>query len=110
MTEIKGDLISREALKRAICIKFYTTPYYKHILDEIDNAPTVDRPQGEWISVKERLPKQTTAYIVTIKFIEDYEECIMTDTVIYNIKFGWNTADEVIAWQPLPEPYEKRGG
>ena len=61
-----GDL---DALKRAACVKFYTTPYYKHILDLIDNAPTVDmntelsvaylkgrrqgqsdvRPQGEWI-------------------------------------------------------------
>ena len=68
MTNNKGDLISREALKKTMCIKFYTTPYYKHILDEIDNAPTVcgnnpkwcescvskgkcasTRPQGKWV-------------------------------------------------------------
>lgn len=67
---MNNDLISREALKRAACVKFYTSPYYKHILDLIDNAPTVntdlskysdklwkeayergmnERPHGEWI-------------------------------------------------------------
>ena len=69
MSKTNGDLISREALIREACIKFYTTPYYKHILDLINNAPTVavnckecdgyeagysaglndaEIPQGEW--------------------------------------------------------------
>lgn len=68
---MNNDLISREALRKAACVKFYTTPYYKHILDLIDNAPAVEintndieykayckgledgkkiaRPQGEWL-------------------------------------------------------------
>lgn len=77
MTEIR--LIDADDLKKAACVKFYTTPYYKHILDLIDNAPTVEindksseiaqksielgrklgrlegkaeRPQGEWIMNK----------------------------------------------------------
>ena len=41
---MNNDLISREALKRVACVKFYTTPYYKHILDLIDDAPTVKVP------------------------------------------------------------------
>lgn len=49
-----NDLISREALERVACVKFYTTPYYKHILDLIDNAPTVEeKPQGEWQPISE---------------------------------------------------------
>lgn len=73
---MNDDLISREALIREACVKFYTTPYYKHILDLIDNAPTVEiteeqaidklhetgwmqrhdkemneRPKGKWIKV-----------------------------------------------------------
>ena len=32
-------LIDADALKKAACVKFYTTPYYKHILDLIDKAP-----------------------------------------------------------------------
>ena len=76
---MNNDLISREALKKTMCIKFYTTPYYKHILDEIDNAPTVAedydtgyqdgledglndiRPQGEWVEV--------------IDYSDEYEKC-----------------------------------
>lgn len=46
-TKTTGDLISREALKRTACVKFYTTPYYKHILDLIDNAQAVDRGYQE---------------------------------------------------------------
>lgn len=35
------DLISREALIKAMSIHFYPTPYLKHIIDVIDNAPTI---------------------------------------------------------------------
>ena len=65
------------------------------------------READRWIPVSEKLPEQTSTYLVTIKFIEDYEECIMTDKVLYNIKYGWNTADEVTAWKPLPEAYKE---
>ena len=79
-----GDLISRKALKRAACVKFYTTPYYKHILDLIDNAPAIainckdcdgyeagysaglndaERTKGEWIKVKEEIMSVDTVAI-----------------------------------------------
>ena len=45
---MNNDLISREALKKEFCVKFYTTPYYKHILDVIDNAPTVCGNSPKW--------------------------------------------------------------
>ena len=73
MTE-KGDLISREALKKAIMYKDNVNretweQLYDSVLAEIDNAPTVEqkyyerviaqinpvieaRPQGEWKFVK----------------------------------------------------------
>ena len=46
-------LIDANALIREMCIKFYTTPYYKHIIDVIDNAPTVEpeRPQDEFVKL-----------------------------------------------------------
>ena len=43
MSEVR--LIDANSLTRAMCIKFYTTPYYKHILDVIENAPTVELPK-----------------------------------------------------------------
>ena len=52
-----NDLISREALKKAIkdsdIIHCVTNLWYTDILKEIDNAPTIDPKQGEWVKVKE---------------------------------------------------------
>ena len=54
---MNNDLISREALKKAIKELSNDNPSYwntcdvvdrEKVLDEIDNAPTVERPQGEW--------------------------------------------------------------
>lgn len=56
MTENKGDLISREALKKSfedtVCIEPMPYAFVKQI---IDNAPTVapERPQGKWIKIGE---------------------------------------------------------
>jgi len=36
------DLIDRAELIKQAVVKFYTTNYYKHIMDMIDDAPTVD--------------------------------------------------------------------
>ena len=54
----QGDLISREALLKAIKKLPNDNPSYyftgdlldrEKVLDEIDNAPTVERPHGKWI-------------------------------------------------------------
>ena len=39
---MNNDLISRKALIKAMPIQFYTLPYFKHIIDIIDYAPTVE--------------------------------------------------------------------
>ena len=58
MTENKGDLISRSELYREIeSLDVYGTIDNENdallkgseVFDLIDNAPTVERPQGEWI-------------------------------------------------------------
>ena len=42
---MNNDSISREALKKAIDKIFFLDEYYKdRIMEEIDNAPTVDYP------------------------------------------------------------------
>jgi len=89
---MNNDLISREALKEDLIIKF-GNQLPLSLLDEIDNAPTVEteeiaklkrennaleqemlycrenwkkaeRPQGEWIPVSERLPSDDEPYEV----------------------------------------------
>ena len=97
MTENKGDLISREALKKAI-YEWRYHGYYDKLIEVIDNAPTVEqkyyerviaqinpvieaRPPGEWIEHTERITLDT------------YYECS-------NCKEPWTTI-EGTPWQNM---------
>ena len=111
--------------------------------DLIDNAPTVDikdelagaynegymcgsreaekaRPQGEWISVSERMPEEKIN-----PNTKDLEK-VLCSTIWGDVRpykygkpigydkahflLGGGIMDEyVTAWQPLPEPYKKGG-
>lgn len=55
--DASGDLISREALKKAITKATYNFEQIPIRVDKvqeiIDNAPTVERPQGEWIKLRD---------------------------------------------------------
>ena len=79
-----------------------------------------EQPQGEWIPVSERLPKDRNLVLVTAYWHETYQ--IMQASYFgEGEKNGWwcvpfNNCGEhmrndlhVIAWQPLPEPYKKGG-
>ncbi len=69
-------------------------------LKAILNAPTVN----EWISVKERLPKENTKAIV---ITEDKQMLVASYT-----SFGWMYpcyGEEPTHWVPLPEPPEVEG-
>lgn len=95
----------------------------EHILvhnfrDLIDNAPTVEKPTGEWIPVNERLPEGK------IDPMTNDLELVLCSTVwevVRPYKFGkpmghskahfWSGGgimdDYVIAWMPLPEAYKE---
>ena len=80
------------------------------------------RPHGEWIPVSEKMPDNETEVLI------QYGQSIMIgyhmwDFTVYPSAFadknetGWYDSkddficgsDEVIAWQPLPEPYKEGG-
>lgn len=76
-----------------------------------DSAPTVERPKGKWIPVRERLPEDRELILFSTKtdrvfqgkFFEDN-----TDRQWYSFRddaWAWNNV--VTAWQPLPEPYKE---
>ena len=113
----QGDVISRRELIKEMCIKFYTTHYYASILNVIYNAPTVsERPQGEWISVSERLPEENVCddgYHEPSKWVLVQARNGHMYTTRYwtrdkkNVWTDLDYPDDIIAWRPLPEPYKE---
>lgn len=150
--EEKEELISRSALRKAFHerIWYFTKSSWDEANALIDGAPTVEalkditelhcditkeqllnalRPQGEWISVSERLPENRDWYLglfkepdtdfIGIPYICDYVGEVTKGTT----NEGWilrhcTDVDTVpdyfrnlicVAWQPLPEPYKKGG-
>ena len=61
--------------------------------------------KGEWIPVSERLPKAYQKILVT------YEEIHWAnEPMTYSVKLiSFGGIVDFIAWQPLPEPYQKGG-
>ena len=70
-----------------------------------------DRPQGEWIPVSERLPEDKTYVLTTIKVpnrIAHARSGWYEGGFFHNDNGDtWKATDmEVVAWMPLPRPYQ----
>lgn len=94
---------------------------YTEIARLIDQAPTAEAVQG-WIPVSERLPSESGRYLVTYPALRRY---MRVDIMHFdkpsmpNIKvkgrcwyipddeWGDVVYDEILAWMPLPKPYER---
>ncbi len=59
-----------------------------------------------WIPCSERLPEKSGWYLVTVELLDGRKETNMT---LYTPKNMWMLScneTQVLAWQPLPEPWE----
>ena len=63
-----------------------------------------------WISVEDRLPEESGEYLTYVEYDED--EFIAIDEIDCDgIAKEWNCTPNyhVLAWQPLPAPYQPKG-
>lgn len=74
--------------------------------------------EGEWIPCSERLPEESFGCLVTIMDCEPMTQTDFENILPYHVGYDgktWNDADgnsipfEVLAWMPLPKPFEERG-
>ena len=85
----------------------------------INKAPTIAPIISEWISVKDKLPEKDTdvliyttdnkinkAYRRHKSWTENQKEWLVFETLGYGYIYD---DDEVLAWMPLPTPYEEGG-
>lgn len=72
--------------------------------DKIENGELVERKQGEWISVEDRLPERNGRYLTHCLIEGQSLVCILH----YN-KIGGFNESTVTHWQSLPQPPKMKG-
>ena len=82
---------------------------YEQVGDALDKAIEIVKKEAEqynngWIPCSERLPENDCYCLVTTSDMEsDIRE------YGYSKGFGWDGFERIIAWQPLPLPYQPNG-
>lgn len=74
------------------------TGYAGDFQQTIDNAIKALEQEPRWIPVSERLPEENGYYLTTTMYHEVYCDCWEEER--------FNRTEAVIAWMPLPKPYE----
>ena len=126
------DLISREDAIR--WVKTECNPYGKPTLDfesgkkvieHLEQMPSA-QPEQRWIPCSERLPEEYGEFLVTMTEKAKAKDLgfDIDETYIRKMRYnsnGWQlprhipswineaVKDEVLAWMPLPEPYQEEG-
>lgn len=101
------------------CVAGLTNIQIMQIADIIESQPKV----GEWIPCSERLPSETEAWCFNEQegihepneFIVQVKGAKLPTVAIFDGESfksayaddGYEFIDEIIAWQPLPEPYKE---
>lgn len=81
----------------------------------IDKIKAIPLAEPKWIPVSERLPKKSDRYLAYIVNEHDNKlQYIMTCDFSADGYWNWFPDDEcasdnVIAWMPLPKPYDPQG-
>lgn len=96
-----------------LCVMDKAIEIVKHVAEEYDTDTNAWK--NGWIPVEERLPEEAFGCLVTVVDCEPSTQTDFNNILPYFVGYDghrWNDADgeeipfEVIAWQPLPEPYK----
>ena len=92
----------------------YDAETVQRCIEVVSNAQTVDA-EPHWIPCSERLPEAPFGCLVTVEDEEPMTGALFPNLLPYFVGWDgeqWNDGDgeqcpfEVLAWMPLPKPYE----
>ena len=121
------EIIKQEAAEYEECYKDcgeceaydkekYHCPKFCKVIKE--TVKEIEENHNGWISCSEQLPEEAFGCLVTIMDCEPSTQTDFENILPYFVGYDgetWNDADgkeipfEVIAWMPLPEPYQPKG-
>ena len=107
-----------EKLRNAVDKECASSVLKVRLCDAIEIVQEVaEEYNGGWIPCSDRLPEDAFGCLVTIIDCEPSTQTDFENILPYVVGYdgdSWNDADgnvipfEVIAWQPLPEPFKER--
>lgn len=118
---VKGDLICRSDLLKKFCVNsegrripevdcdnHEITVSIKDVKSIIREQPTAYN--GGWIPCSERLPEVEADVLLSLRSLDVYTGFrANTEGCFYVDGEGYTECYNVLAWQPLPEPYKQEG-
>lgn len=112
---IDANALTDDILKSAVMIDDRGIQTgYEIAIELIKRQPTIDAVP-HWIPCSERLPEAPFGCLVTVEDEEPMTGALFPNLLPYFVGWDgeqWNDADgeqcpfEVLAWMPLPDPYE----
>ncbi len=82
------------------------TYYEKGFEDGAESVRALAPYEDSWIPCSERLPEFDQEVLITADDCTVYQ-CVMRNGGLCVFEDGWIDIKHVIAWQPLPAPYQK---
>lgn len=118
--EPSEDCISREAVIQIIenklnpCTDMFKCLEMSEVKEDVEHLPSVkpQRPSkkwvqwtDEWIPITERLPEDNIHVLCQFN-LNGMAECYLAHGVFHIVGGVVMSCNEVLAWMPLPEPYQ----
>lgn len=92
---------------------FFRYSYELRFLEEIKEIVNqlAEEYNNGWIACSERLPDEATTYQVTEEVVVNSKKQYIVDIRLFGTEGEWLCPSnrKIIAWQPLPTPYEEGG-
>lgn len=77
-----------------------------YVIEKVIEIIKSESKIGEWIPVAERLPEQSLNSVIGWDTYR--ERCVFVQYYMNEWVLGNHESVNIVAWQPLPEPYEVR--